>query len=347
MTKLKKIEKILAEEKVPDYVQDQIKNAIYKRYVKKYDEITTLSLDLRKKLTQELGQVNSLSVISEQKSEQAHKILFKTSKGEKIEAVMTIFKKDKDPHYSLCISSQAGCAQGCTFCATGMQGFFGNLTTEEITDQVLYFLQNNHPIKSISFMGMGEPLANPATFGAISEFTDSDKFGFGKRRISISTVGITENLQKMISKFPQVNITYSLHSPFSEERKNIMPIETRHPMKKIFEILDHHIEKNHRQVAIAYIILKDINDTERHAQGLIDLIKSRGENSYLYHVKLIPYNECETIREYKKTSPKTVAMFEGKLTDAGISSSIRQSFGYDIDAACGMLSGKQRNQQPK
>jgi len=241
---------------------------------------------------------------------------------------------------SYCISSQVGCAFGCSFCSTGAQGFTRNLTTEEITDQILYFKNLNRHIHSIAFMGMGEPLANTNhVVEAIEVFTDKDTFNISQRHISVSTIGIIPDLKILLKNFPNINISYSLHSAFPKERQKIMRIEKLYPLSKVFEVLDTHIIKTRRIVFIAYTLLKDVNDTTKHALKLANLIKSRPK-SYLYHVRIIRFHPNDSLIKYEASSPQTTQDFINILTQKNISFSKQLDLGENLKAACGQLTGK-------
>lgn len=338
-TKIFRIEPLLPE-KNKKLLQKQIKYAIYQKGIDDYEKITTIPKDIRMRLKNNLGDVLSLKNIFEVEGGQAQKVLFETKDGHKIEAVRMLFRPEDDIHESLCISSQSGCALGCRFCATGAIGFKKNLTAEEISDQVLYFKSKGQETDSISFMGMGEPLSNPENvFGALEILTSPDYMGISPRRINVSTVGIVPQIKKLTDRFPQVNLAFSLHSPFPEERLKLMPVTGSYSIDAVMEVLDEHIKKTRRRVFLAYILLSGINDDTEHAKALIDLIKKRGEHSYLYHVNLIRYHAGPTDSEFKETSKEKIDAFRKILDDKNISNSLRQSFGLKIFAACGQLYG--------
>jgi 23S rRNA (adenine-C8)-methyltransferase len=176
---------------------------------------------------------------------------------------------------SFCISSQEGCGYACSFCATGKLGFKKNLTPDEITDQLLYFLLQGQRIDSVSFMGMGEPLANPFLFETLKLLTHPQLFGLSQRRITISTVGIIPTLYELTTSFPQVHLTFSLHSPFPDQRSELMPVNQIFPLYEVLKALDDHILKTGKRVYLAYVLLQDVNDSLLHAQEIIKLVKSR------------------------------------------------------------------------
>lgn len=176
------------------------------------------------------------------------------------------------------------------FCATGALGLNKNLTADEITDQILYFLFQHRSIDSISFMGMGEALANPQTFIALKTLVHPDLFGLSARRITVSTIGIIPGIQKLTREFPQVNLTFSLHTPFHEQRSELMPINKRYSLTDVMEVLDDHVKITKRKVYLAYVLLPGVNDTLDHANELISILKKRASLKQLYHINLIRYN---------------------------------------------------------
>eukprot|EP00375_Theileria_parva_P001759 XP_764434.1 hypothetical protein [Theileria parva strain Muguga] len=216
------IVKYLKDNSVPKYRLSQIFNSIYRNKTSNFLSMYHLPKILRDGLHDNFnGSLLSLTPVSESSCDRAKKVLFQNQDGSRIEAVLLHF----NTHKSLCISSQVGCSFACSFCATGKIGLKRNLTMDEITDQVLYFQQLGHKIDSISFMGMGEPLSNPNVFRAISVLTDKRYFGLSPRRINVSTVGILPGIKKLNKEFPYVNLAYSLHSPFTEERNEMVPIK--------------------------------------------------------------------------------------------------------------------------
>lgn len=327
------------------YRLKQIEEAIYQQAVSKYEEITVLPLRVRQALSSRLGSVSTLKVVKVDKSTQVTKVQFQTNDSLLIETVRSIFKpvgkdrKGQRKWSSICLSSQAGCAMGCKFCATGANGLKRNLTVDEIVDQVLYFKQRKLPIDNLAFMGMGEPLMNLENLlGVLEIITSKQGLGISPRRVSVSTVGVIPGLKILIKEFPQINISYSLHSPFSGERLQLIPAEKVYPLKEVLKVLDQYIKSYRRKVVLAYLLLDGVNDSKKYAQALVELIKNRGKNSYLYHVVLIRYNQAKALGEFKASSPPKVKAFQEILKRNQISHSYRQSFGQEIGAGCGQLS---------
>lgn len=340
-TKFDEIEEFLNLKSEPNYRFTQVVNGIFKQRAGDFEEITALPETLKRELKEKFGPILTLTPIDEKKSHQAVKVLFELRDGERIEAVKMEFKGKKEEWESLCISSQVGCNLGCAFCATGKIGLKRNLTPDEIIDQPLYFHSQGDNIYSISLMGMGEPLMNPATFTAIKTLTDKRLFGFSQRRISVSTVGIVPGIKRLTEEFPQINIAFSLHTPFEEQRGELIPISTQYSIEEVMVVLDDHIKKNKRKVFLPYMMLKGINDSPEHLEALKDLIKGRGKIFYLYHVNLIRYNPAPGVgKEFQGSERETIEWFRKELEKARINVTVRQSFGTEIHAACGQLYAK-------
>ena len=342
MTKYEKIKQILCRHNLPDYRYNQIIHAIFNERRPEYGKMSSLPEELRYALATELGdQVCTLVPLEEREKEQVGKLLFALPDQKRIEAVRLRYRRGWE---SFCISSQCGCGFGCRFCATGAIGLKRHLTAEEITDQVLYFHLKGYRLDSISFMGMGEALANPHIFEALAQLTDPALFGIGQRRITLSTIGLVPGIHKMTQLFPQVNLAFSLHSPFQEQRSGLMPVNVKYPLHQVMDELDKHIEATGRRVFVAYILLRDLNDTKEHAEALAALIKNRGTWARLYHIDLIPYNPTDrTAQKFRASSQYRVRLFSEALKEAGLSVTVRAQFGSGLEAACGQLYGGQDN----
>lgn len=321
----------------PPWRLRQVLHGIYKAYRPKWHKLEELPISLRWNLKERFGKY-ILSYARETVSEGdfAQKCLLRAFRDEaRVEAVSLKFHN----HRSLCISSQVGCAFQCAFCATGRVGLKRQLDADEITDQVLYFLQQGQKIDGVSFMGMGEPLANPRVFDALRMLTSPKLFGFSARRMNISTVGIIPGILKLTEEFPQVNLAFSLHSPFAEERNRLVPLNRMFPMAEVFDVLDRRIRQTGRRVWVVYLMLEGQNDSDEHARGLVQKLKERpSETRYLYHVNLLPYNVGRAVPDhFARVAAPQVEAFQKVLQQNGISSSYRNSFGHGIDAACGQL----------
>ncbi len=208
------IQELLNKKGVPEYRFHQILHSIFKQRIGNYEDMKTLPKSIREMLINEFGRtVYQVQPTLENDSEQVGKMLFELRDGNMVEAVRLRYQRGWE---SFCIYSQCGCCFGCKFCATGTLGLKRNMTAKEITDQLLYFFLSGHHLDSISFMGMGEPLANPNVFGALSILTNPTYFGLSQRRITLSTIGMIPGIRRMTDEYPQVNLAYSLQSPFEE-----------------------------------------------------------------------------------------------------------------------------------
>ena len=342
-----RINDFLMEHNYPNFRMKQILNAIFKERIDKFNEMNVLPKSLREDLVKEFGEsILDVTPLKEQHSEQVSKVLFGIAGDEKIETVNMKYKAGWE---SFCISSQCGCNFGCKFCATGDIGLKRNLTSDEITDQILYFHLKGHSIDSISFMGMGEALANLQVFDALKVLTNPELFALSPRRLSISTIGIIPGIKKMTQNYPQVNLTFSLHSPFNEQRSKLMPINERYPLLDVMDSLDEHIRMTSRKVYIAYIILPGVNDSIEHAKEVVNLLRSRFKRGNLFHVNIIRYNPTvSSPMRFEGVNENQVVNFYKELKSAGINVTIRSQFGIDIDAACGQLYGNyQKNMKQR
>ena len=320
----------------PSFRFTQIMQAVFRHSIAAFDQMTTLPRDLRANLRAEFGPtILGIQPIAESSGDQATKTLFQLPDGHRVEAVAMQYRKGWE---SFCISSQSGCGLGCTFCATGKIGLKRNLTPTEITDQVLHYHLHGHNIDSISFMGMGEALANPNIFAAIDTFTDAELFALSPRRLTVSTVGVIPALQRLSHEYPQVNITFSLHSPFDGQRSTMIPLNKTYPLHDVFDVLDDHINRTHRKVYLAYLLIRDINDTDHHADEIVRILNDRSHTKHLYHVNLIRYNPAVGVTAaYQRPAETSVNHFAAELRRQGVSVTVRQSFGLEENAACGQL----------
>ncbi|SBT46419.1 Fe-S-cluster redox enzyme, putative [Plasmodium ovale wallikeri] len=332
-----KLVRLIEENQLEKYRLRQILDNIYKGKIVQVNNMKNIPSNIRRKLKSTFSEnILSIKPLKEYKYDRAYKVLFQCKDKEKIEATSLDFGS----HKSLCISSQIGCSFACKFCATGKIGIKRQLEVDEITDQLLYFQSKQVNIKNVSFMGMGEPLANPYVFDAIQFFNHIQLFSISNRRINVSTVGLLPGIKKLNDLFPQVNLSFSLHSPFSDERDKLVPINRLFPFHEVLDLLDERIGKTGRRVWISYILIKDINDSKDHAEALCDHIRKRPSAvRYLYNVCLIPYNKAKNVDEnfHRLVEEEKIHQFEKILRKHGISFFYRNSFGHSIDAACGQL----------
>lgn len=332
---LKVLKKILKKE--PSYRRKQIQQAVFRQFISNWNEMTNISKDLKEELKKNCSLKMEGKVFTSV-DEKTFKALLTFNDGAKIEAVLM---RNKDNRNSLCVSSQVGCAGGCSFCATGKMGLKRNLTSEEIINQFLFFaryLKNNfgdqEKITNVVFMGMGEPFLNyDEVMSAVKILNKEDFIGLGSRNISISTVGIIPGIKKFIEIKEQINLAISLHAPNDELRSKLIPINKEYSLKKLLEVVDDYIAKKSRKVMFEYLLIDGVNDSVVCAKELVDLMRKP-----LYMVNLIKYNPTG---DFKASSENRVNKFKKILKKEGVNVTIRKSFGSDINAACGQLANKQ------
>jgi len=314
-----------------------------------YDEITTLPKDLREKLQNIPWLSVLLETIQESKIDETKKALLKLDDGEIIETVLMKRSSKKiddedESRYTVCISTQVGCPMGCAFCSTGAMGFKRNLTAQEIIDQVRFWQRyiyeheaDDARIGNIVLMGQGEPLLNydnvKEALSIFLAYTD-----IGPRKITLSTVGVPDMMDKMIAdqNFPPVRFALSLHSAIEETREQII----RSHKKGFLDFIIEWSKKYHERfgtrthfIGLEYTLLEDINDDEKHIKALITLASQLGR----IRINLIPYNDSDTSTSFTASPQETIKYWHDRLIKAGFTATIRHSQGQDIAAACGQL----------
>lgn len=318
------------------YRFQQILDAIFHHGVLQFSAMRALPSSLRQALAQQFGDhLLSLAPAQVSRAAQAEKYLFALNDGRRIEAVAMRYRAG---WRSYCLSTQAGCGFGCRFCATAAMRLQRNLNADEICDQALYFRALGQPLDSISFMGMGEALANPNLFTALECLTDPALFALSPRRLTVSTIGLVPAIRQLTRAQPQVNLTFSLHSPFNEQRSQLIPLNRKYPIEEVFDALDEHIARTHRKVYIAYLLLEGVNDSRQHAAALAALLQARGRQTRLFHVNLLRHNANDFAAEsFARPSEAHIRQFRNWLEQAGLKVTVRSSFGDEIQAACGQL----------
>ncbi|MCL2888009.1 MAG: 23S rRNA (adenine(2503)-C(2))-methyltransferase RlmN [Elusimicrobia bacterium] len=333
------VKQFIKDSNLPAYRAAQVKDAVYKNAVSAWDEATTLPADLKEKLKKNFPLLTfTLNKIQHSKKDRAAKALLKLEDGLKIETVLM----NMGGSWTVCVSTQIGCAVGCSFCFTGRMKFKRDLTWEEISDQVLFWLQYvkkenlAERISNVVFMGMGEPLLNyVSTVKAVKEISNPDRLAVGMRHISISTSGVADKFHNLAVDLPQVNLALSLHSADDEERNKIVPLNRKFNLETLQKALTEYIAMTGRQVFIEYTVVDGVNDRPEHIRRLGKWISGIKDN-YLVHVNLIACNKARG----EVTPEKTVKLFAKGLQGMNISVSIRKSLGNDISAACGQLAAK-------
>ena len=205
------------------------------------------------------------------------------------------------------------------------------------TDKVLFELSDGNRVETVGLFYK--------VFEALHDLTAPELFGLSQRRITISTIGIVPGIQKLTREYPQVNLAYSLHAPTDRLRETLMPITKTYPLGQVLDTLDQHIRQTNRKVFLAYIMLKDVNDSDRHAEQLTKLLFKHKKYLPLYHLDLIPYNQTTVTETMVPSSHTRIKAFCRIIHNAGISVNIRTQFGSDINAACGQLAGAYRDDQ--
>jgi 23S rRNA (adenine2503-C2)-methyltransferase len=325
----------------PAYRARQVIQGAYKRLASSFAEMTNLPLDFRSKLDERYSLAPG-EVCSELSSDdgETRKVLLRLHDGEIIETVLMHYdpRSDSRERATVCVSSQAGCAMGCIFCATGQQGFRRNLTAGEIVGQVVHFereLQSRGKrVTNVVFMGMGEPLANyDALIHAIRTLNDPNGLGLGARHITVSTVGIVRGIRKLAQEPLQVNLAVSLHAPDDAGRQALIPTAHNYPLAEIMDACKEFSTTTGRRVSFEYALIERQNDGLEVARKLAALLS--GLNC---HVNIIPVNPTDNQGIHRPSRTRTIA-FQRELLSRGIPCTVRVEKGVEIAAACGQLRG--------
>ena len=317
----------------PKFRTQQVWDWMYKRYALDFEAMGNIPKALRTQLaetaTLQIGEIVDELFSSDGRTK---KVLFKLPDGQFIETVLMKYEKRR----TLCISTQAGCAMGCVFCATGQMGFSRHLTVAEIVAQVLYFAhqlaQKEDHVTNIVMMGMGEPLHNyDNTLTAVDLLTSPDAFGLGARKITISTVGLVPAMRRYADEQRQTPLAVSLHAATDEERNKLIPVNKRWPIAEVLDACRYVVEQTGRRITFEWALINGQNDTIDQAQALGKLIQGM-----LCHVNLIPLNPTEGYGG-APSDPYRVEKFQEVLEGYGVSSTVRVRRGIDIQAGCGQL----------
>jgi 23S rRNA (adenine2503-C2)-methyltransferase len=317
----------------PAYRSAQIWEGLYKNLWQQPSEFTNLPKALRQQLESDLPLLpftEEQRVVS--RDRQTIKVLLRLFDGTLIETVLMHYLH----RHTVCISSQAGCAMNCSFCATGQMGFKRNLTSGEITAQVLYFAKevrlHQSELSNVVIMGMGEPFQNYAqVIRAVDFLNDPVGFNLGARRITISTVGLPEKIRQFADEMRQVNLAVSLHAADDELRDRLVPINRKYPLAEVIQACHYYSDKTSRRLTFEWALISGLNDTVEQANRLVKL--SRGLRC---HVNIIPLNPT---RQYTG-QPSTIERaqeFKSILDQHGLPCTIRLRRGIEIHAGCGQL----------
>ena len=365
---LAELQQLCAEEGMPKFAAKQICDWLYAKHVDSIEAMTNLSLRARARLS-EIAYIGRTSPVSCQvskdgtkkylfeienlqlKMENKHTPVFDHPSKEGtlphqdnsqfpilnsqfpkcVEAVLI----PDDDRATLCISCQIGCKMGCRFCVTGQQGFHGNLSASDILNQI-FSIPESATLTNVVFMGMGEPMDNLDSVLRVTEvLTAPWGLGWSPKRITVSSVGIIPALRRFLDE-SQCHLAISLHNPFADERLSIMPMQKAYPIADIISLLRQYDWSGQRRISFEYTMLRDINDTPRHAAELVRMLKG------LYcRVNLIRFHSSPNT-PYRTSTSQTIATFQNHLNAHGITCTLRASRGEDIMAACGLLAGQKR-----
>ncbi|NCT54660.1 23S rRNA (adenine(2503)-C(2))-methyltransferase RlmN [Candidatus Falkowbacteria bacterium] len=333
---LSKLSEILNEE--PKFRFVQANKALFQDFISSWDEVSNFSKNLRERLNLNCPIEIKAELIGA-KNAKSLKALIELIDGEKIETVLIRQKTKEGTRNTVCLSSQVGCALACAFCATGDFGFRRNLDYLEIVEQVLFwarFLKDEgreEKIDNIVFMGMGEPFLNYDEFIKAAKFLNNEEtFNFAARRLSVSTSGIVEGIKKISGEKLQINLAISLHTADENLRKDLMPIAKKYSIREILKAVDNYILKSGRRVMFEYLMLKNINDSDKDALALAKIMRKP-----LYMVNLIPYNPTG---RFQASSPERMEKFKKILEENQVPVTLRHSVGAELSAACGQLRGR-------
>ncbi len=314
---------------LPSFTGRQLAEWLYKKEVSTFEEMTNLSLKARA-LLKENYDTGIISPTDVQVSvDGTKKYLFPALEGKFIE---TAYIPDGNRH-TVCVSSQVGCKMGCLFCMTGKQGFQGNLSSGEILNQYRS-IPEWRSITNLVYMGMGEPLDNlEEVLKSLEVLTSDWGFALSPRRITVSTIGITPAMLEFLNR-SSAHLAVSLHTPFEEERRKLMPVQQVYPLKEVLREIKSWDFGRQRRVSFEYILFKDFNDSVSHVNELSRILHGIRCRINLIRFHPIPDTPLESPDE------ETIQAFKEKLTAKGITTTIRASRGQDIWAACGLLSTK-------
>ena len=339
---LDEITSLLKEWDEPAYRAQQIWQGLYQHFYHSPEQFTNLPKSLREKLAAHL----TFSPIKpklylDSSDGQTRKTLFELHDGQVIEAVLMRYDPDTFAgrgRRTLCISTQAGCAMGCVFCATGQMGFKRHLSSGEIVAQVMYYArmlkEENEVVTNIVLMGMGEPFHNyDNTMEAIDRLNDPDGYKFGARRFTISTVGLVPMIRRFADEKRQVNLAISLHAADDESRVSMLPINKKYKIEEVLDACRYYVAQTGRRVTFEWALINGVNDTPEVARKLASRLKG-----LLCHVNAIPLNPTAGY-EGRGTDRQRAALFKEALEQAGIPCTIRMKRGIDIQAGCGQLAG--------
>jgi 23S rRNA (adenine2503-C2)-methyltransferase len=322
---------------LPAYSAKQIASWLYNKQVGSFDEMTNLSKKARFLLNEQYTIKVTMPVKVQVSTDGTKKYLFGTESGKFIETAMI----PEEDRITVCVSSQVGCKMGCLFCMTGKQGFQGQLSAGEIVNQIRS-IEEAGRITNIVYMGMGEPFDNlPEVLKSLEILTAPWGYAMSPRRITVSTIGIIPEMVTFLEQ-SEAHLAISLHTPYDEERKMLMPVQVAYPIREVIREIRKWDFSHQRRVSFEYILFRNLNDSEKHIRELARLLNGLSCRINLIRFHPIPGTPLQP------ASDETLYHFRERLNEKGILTTIRASRGQDIYAACGLLSTKEllkKNQQ--
>ena len=329
---LEELQNLVKELGQPAFRAKQLNEWIHEKNACSFDEMTNLPVAMREKLSERFSFNVPVELVKQVSKDGSRKYLLQFADGASVETV-GMPNRNK---LAVCISSQAGCAMGCAFCATGLAGLSRSLTAQEMVDQVLHVSRDfGERVTSVVFMGQGEPFANfDATIDALRALNDPDGLAIGARHLTVSTCGVIPGIRRFAELPEQFTLAISLHSAVQGTRNQLMPGVKKYTLPRLHEAIQLYVEKTGRRPTYEFAMIDGINDTNPEMQALIDFCAGT-----LCHVNLIQLNNIPD-SPFRPSPIEKVETLQRRLTMHGVETTIRNSRGSDIDAACGQL--KQR-----
>lgn len=317
---------------LPGFAAKQIADWLYKKEISSIEEMTNLSKKTRETLAVDYEYGLESPVKGSESSDGTKKYLYKVLNNKYIE---TAYIPDED-RATICVSSQAGCKMGCIFCMTGRQGFQGSLSANEILNQ-FRSLPEFRNLTNMVYMGMGEPLDNlNEVLKSLEILTSEWGYGWSPTRITVSTVGLVAGIKEFLEK-SRVHLAVSLHSPFDDERRRLMPVQRTNTVADVLDVIRNFEINSQRRISFEYILFKGVNDTPKHIKELARIL-----NGIKCRINIIRFHAIPG-SEFVSPDAETTNRFKEALNSKGILTTVRASRGVDIQAACGLLSTLEQN----
>ncbi|WP_425463244.1 23S rRNA (adenine(2503)-C(2))-methyltransferase RlmN [Macrococcus equipercicus] len=339
---LHELKEWLADNKQQGFRAKQIFDWLYVKRITSFEEMSNLSKELRQLLEEQFSITTLKTVVKQESKDGTIKFLYELQDGYTIETVLM----RHDYGNSVCVTTQVGCRIGCTFCASTLGGLKRNLEAGEIVAQVLNVQQaldlTEERVSHVVIMGIGEPFENyDEMMDFLKIINHNDGLNIGARHITVSTSGVVPRIYDFADEDLQINFALSLHAADNDVRSRLMPINRAYNLDKLMPAIEYYTEKTGRRVTFEYGLFGGVNDQVHHARELAKLIKHLN-----CHVNLIPVNHVPE-RDYVRTSKEDIFKFEKELKRHGINATIRREHGSDIDAACGQLRAKERQEETR